>query len=792
MQYSSGPTTGGPQGVPARATVPVQRGGTRVKPRRRRLWLIIPLVTVVVLAAAVVIGLLVVYPKVGRWMIRDKLGTRLATKLGRDVRLGAIDVSLGHATIRDVEIRGPLDGDIPLVHIDRIEVEFDTVASLVGRVELGEVLVDGVVVTIRRDADGRDNVRDIIDRLRKPPEGEGGESGGGRRLMPSAVKVTKIKMLVDDAQGGATMLVADGDATWKIGEIVAEARGVKATTIAAPRASVQKIGIKKTTGKPPVITMEGGEIAASESMALSGIAGSIVPNADQVGQYTIDLTGGYGGVPGKLWTAKGGLDTAAQTAKLDLEAERFKLERIAAVLESTPVVDYKSTTIDTKLHLEVDRNGAKFAGALNIAGLNIGHWRLADKEVHDVNLAANVAGSFDRGAGRLELTKGDFVMRDLPFSVTGTIERPPHGLVAEAPPPPPEPGKSVGTPVAPQLGPMGVKTVDVHLVIPPADCQRVLDAFPPEMVPYMVGYKMQGTFDTNIRLGIDFANLDALVLDGRVGINGCKVVQQPKDGPKRLKDEFKHHVEVETGRWISFDVGPSNEQFVPFADISPYLVKSVMSTEDSNFYYHHGFIVSEFRTALVNNLKQRAFRQGASSITMQLVKNVLLYREKTLARKLQELFLTWHVENTLKKERILEIYFNVIEYGPGIFGIGPAAEAYFGKVAAKITPNEAAFFSSILPRPRPSYQQYCQNRLWPQSEVKIASILKIMKQRDRLTKDEYDEAIAQSPLVSFAKDDTESEDECMKRTHKIMKNAPSTNPLHSNGSKRDRERDRKK
>ena len=83
---------------------------------------------------------------------------------------------------------------------------------------------------------------------------------------------------------------------------------------------------------------------------------------------------------------------------------------------------------------------------------------------------------------------------------------------------------------------------------------------------------------------------------------------------------------------MSFDVGPSNDEFVPLDQISPYLIKSIMSTEDSAFYQHHGFITSEFRTALINNLKAGKFVQGASSITMQMVKNVLLYREKTLAR----------------------------------------------------------------------------------------------------------------------------------------------------------------
>ncbi|HEY7955516.1 MAG TPA: biosynthetic peptidoglycan transglycosylase, partial [Polyangia bacterium] len=120
-----------------------------------------------------------------------------------------------------------------------------------------------------------------------------------------------------------------------------------------------------------------------------------------------------------------------------------------------------------------------------------------------------------------------------------------------------------------------------------------------------------------------------------------------------------------------------------------------------------GFISSEFRSALQQNLQRGYFRLGASSITMQMVKNTLLSREKTLSRKLQEMFLTWYLEHSLTKERILEIYFNVIEFGPGIYGIGRAAHHYFGKSAKDLEPQEAAFFSSILPSPKRRYIQYC-------------------------------------------------------------------------------------
>jgi membrane peptidoglycan carboxypeptidase len=153
---------------------------------------------------------------------------------------------------------------------------------------------------------------------------------------------------------------------------------------------------------------------------------------------------------------------------------------------------------------------------------------------------------------------------------------------------------------------------------------------------------------------------------------------------------------------------------------------------------------------------------------------VLLYREKTLARKLQELFLTWHVEHTLDKDRIMEIYLNVIEYGPGLYGIGPASWHFFSKPAKDLNPVEAAFFSTILPSPKERYKQYCEGTLTKWTSAKIERILKLELSHDRLTQAEYDTAMA-TPLV-FAKDDSESEDDCLKRVRDAIKKARPTAP----------------
>jgi hypothetical protein len=740
-------------------------------PGLSRRWLIAGAIGLGVVLTAT-IGLAVVYPRVGAWVIRAKVGSKLAQRLGREVRFGAVEVGIGHAVLRDVEIRGPLDGDTPLVHVDQVAVEFDGWKALFGGIELGPARLDGLLVAIHREADGQDNAHDVIDRLRA--HGDGGGSGGPA-LRPTSISVTHARLLATDELTGATGLVADADARWTPDRLVAHARGVTATTLSAPKASAAAIEIERVAGATPIVTIEGGEIALWPKLALSGIAGRVVANPRRAGEYVIDLAGGYGGVPGRLWTARGALDPALWTASFDLDAAKFQLDRLAAILEHSAVVDYQTTSVDTHLHVDVDRLGAKFSGSFHLTGLNVGHPMIAEDEVRGLDLSGQVAGSFERAGRKLELTQGDFVMRSMPFSITGVVTAPPRAAVAEAD----DKGDKGHEP--PRIGPHGIQLVKLRLVIPPIDCQRVLNAIPTEMAPYLAGYKVRGTFDTDVHVDIDWNDLDATQLDGHIGIKQCKVVDEPADSPKRLKDEFEQYVEVEQGEWESFVVGPSNDEFVPLDQISPYLVKSIMSTEDSAFYQHHGFITTEFRTALVNNLKAGKFVQGASSITMQMVKNVLLYREKTLARKLQELFLTWHVENTLDKDRILEIYLNVIEYGPGLYGIGPAAYHFFGKKPKDLTPTEAAFFSTILPSPKERYKQYCAGTLTRWTEGKIDRILQIMLKRDRLTQAEYDAAIA-TPLL-FSKDGMETEEDCMKRVKKAIKNARPTNPLAAQAGK---------
>jgi hypothetical protein len=747
---------------------------------RTRRRLVIAGAIVVGLSLLVTIGLLVIYPRVGAWMIRDNIVPKLEARLGREVAIGDISIELGHAVLTDVTVRGPRDGAEPLVRIARVDVDFDTLRSFVGSAKIDTIVVDGVAVALRRASDG-DNFRDVAERLgvieSSDPAAEKPKSSGGMGgLKPRVLDVKAITGVLVDERTGTRLSLGGGDASFRRDQPArANLIDIEATTKAGPGASIAGIAVvKKPTGIEA--TIAGGEIQPWQKMALTGITGSILPG-DQPGRFAIELSGGYGGVEGKLWKANGWVARDG-SGVIDASADKFYLDKLAPILKTSALVDYQKSSVDAALHVDLSPTFVKFAATMQVQNLSIGHPMIGDKQAHDITVSGKIAGAYDRTRRAISIDRGDFESRGAPFQLTGTTSLPflrvfRAEMAATQPDPSPELLAELAA--AREEAKREGAVLFARFVVPTIDCQKALDAIPREMVPYMADYKLRGKFNADIELVLDGEDLTRSDIGGPVGIDGCKVLEEPPDGPKRLLEEFEHFVEVEEDEWMSFDVGPSNPDFVPLKDVSPHLLNSLMSTEDSAFYTHRGFIKREFRTALIKNLQAGKFRYGASSITMQVVKNVLLYRTKTLARKLQELFLTWHIENVLEKDRLFEIYVNVIEYGPALYGIGPAARHYFGKHPRDLDPVEAAFFSSILPGPKPRYKQYCEGTLSKWTSGKIERILALMHKRKRLTDDEFQRAIA-TPLL-FVKDGTETEKECLERTKKAIKNARPTNPM---------------
>jgi membrane peptidoglycan carboxypeptidase len=169
--------------------------------------------------------------------------------------------------------------------------------------------------------------------------------------------------------------------------------------------------------------------------------------------------------------------------------------------------------------------------------------------------------------------------------------------------------------------------------------------------------------------------------------------------PVPLRREFLFTPEDGDRPARPFAVGPSNPEFVPLAELPEHVVRAVTTSEDAGFFGHAGFDLDELKNAFAAGAAEGHVVRGGSTITQQLAKNLWLSRERTLARKIREAMATVALEATVPKPRLLEIYLNVVEWGPGLHGIGPAARHWFGKDARALTPREAAFLASVIPNP---------------------------------------------------------------------------------------------
>jgi penicillin-binding protein 1A len=168
--------------------------------------------------------------------------------------------------------------------------------------------------------------------------------------------------------------------------------------------------------------------------------------------------------------------------------------------------------------------------------------------------------------------------------------------------------------------------------------------------------------------------------------------------PVDLRAPFVHRPNVD-GPAPEIAVGPANPGFVPIAELPVHVVRAVTTSEDGGFFAHEGFDFGELRNALAEDAEAGHVVRGGSTITQQLAKNLYLTGERTLTRKVREAVIAVALEATIPKQRLLEIYLNIVEWGPGVWGIGPAARHWFGKDARELTPIEAAFLASIIPNP---------------------------------------------------------------------------------------------
>lgn len=192
---------------------------------------------------------------------------------------------------------------------------------------------------------------------------------------------------------------------------------------------------------------------------------------------------------------------------------------------------------------------------------------------------------------------------------------------------------------------------------------------------------------------------------------------------------------------FQIDLCPQNKSYVRLRDISPYMIKTVVITEDSLFWQHKGFDWESIKRNYEENKRLGRYKRGGSTITQQLAKNLYLTSEKTLLRKGLEAFITMKIERLLTKKEILERYLNVIEFGKNIYGVKAASQHYFKKHPSQLTIVESAFLAMLLPNPKKYSVSFYKKNLTPFASKRIHQIVTNMYQFKRITDEEYNMAL---------------------------------------------------
>jgi len=278
----------------------------------------------------------------------------------------------------------------------------------------------------------------------------------------------------------------------------------------------------------------------------------------------------------------------------------------------------------------------------------------------------------DRRGGRIE-TRGPVLVRlgEIEFMVSGRIDR---------------------------AGP----AFEIGVAADSLTGETLRRSLPPPVLGPLAAVATRGRWDYRVSLDLDLAHPDSVDFSADVIPRGLaidfartRLAMPPEEGP------FTAAIHLPRGRVVTRELSEANPHFRRLADLDEELVAAVVTNEDGAFFRHRGFNTEAVKEAIAENIRAGAFRRGAGTITMQLARNLWLGHARTLSRKGQEVMLAWLLEHLtgLSKERLLEIYLNIIEWGPDLHGADEAARYYFDRDAGRLGIDEALFLAILVPSP---------------------------------------------------------------------------------------------
>lgn len=307
----------------------------------------------------------------------------------------------------------------------------------------------------------------------------------------------------------------------------------------------------------------------------------------------------------------------------------------------------------------------------------------------------------------------------------------------------------------------------IQFKVPSTACNDIVNFAPEMMWPPLRNLVLLGTTELDAEIQISSIEPQNFVLNIPSARYDCKIGRLPTElAPTTLQNTLIVRRTLKSKEERFIEIGPNSPNYVSYEKIPNIARTAILTAEDAGFFVHHGIDFPQMELALRRNLTEGRIHVGASTITMQTVKNLFLSNERTLVRKLQELLLAWTLEKEISKARILEIYLNLAEFGPGIYGIGEASQHFFDKRAADLSLVESLYLATLLPSPTDRYLSFCRGELSPGHRDLLETFLKRMEELGRISPMEYQQNFA-TP-VRFSSKYRDSLDTCRARMGSVV------------------------
>jgi len=387
------------------------------------------------------------------------------------------------------------------------------------------------------------------------------------------------------------------------------------------------------------------------------------------------------------------------TVRMALKAKNLKLAPYQVLLPSWLETDSRTALTDTDMVMTMAQGPRlDISGRFGVSDATVFLREVAAEPMRNVDLGLSGGTVFDGPAGTLTMKESILSLGEikLPFEFTGT-------MMNESP------------------------RIMLTGRIERLPGESLLASIPREAIPVLSGARLSGTFAATVKLDVDTSDLSKLVFDFVPDMADLVTIDLgPAVNLELLRSTFLHRIE-DRDHVVTRTIGVGSPGWVPFEEVPEYFIKALTISEDARFFQHKGFSRAGIQRSLKVNLEKGGFFQGASTLSQQLVKNLFLSREKTLSRKLQEAFITWQVERNLPKEKILELYLNVIEWGPEVWGLKEAATHYFAKDPSQLSVLEAVFLVLVIPNPARYHEFLEEGRVPPWFMTRVRTLVETLR-----------------------------------------------------------------